>query len=248
MDGELDALFPVDDYLYFMRDTLRDEDTPAQVSFVAAKLGLAPGARVLDLGCGHGRHALELARRGHRVTGVDAVRGFVELARDAAAAEGLRGVDFVHGDMAEAPLGEGTYDGAVCLFDAFGFHDDARNTRVLARARDALRPGGRIALDLRTREFVTRLAPVSVLDMPEGDMMIDRMRFDMMTSRLEDTRTTVRGGVQRTVRFAVRVYAFTEIALVLASVGLHVVGAFGGFADVPPSPLRPRMLVVAERV
>src|SRR5262249_10292445 len=66
-------VFDADDYLHFYEETLRQEDTLAQVAFVERELGLASGSTIVDLGCGHGRHALELARRGHRVLGIDLV-------------------------------------------------------------------------------------------------------------------------------------------------------------------------------
>jgi cyclopropane fatty-acyl-phospholipid synthase-like methyltransferase len=66
---------------------LPDERTQSQVDFVVERLGLEPGARVLDVACGHGRHSLELARRAFRVTGVDLSPRSLELAREAAQAE-----------------------------------------------------------------------------------------------------------------------------------------------------------------
>lgn len=241
-----EELFDPAEYLHFLAETLRAEDTDAQVDFAVRALSLSPGATVVDLGCGHGRHSLALARRGHPVVGVDLVEGFLAMAREAAAREALV-AEFVRGDLRTFTVGGAMFAGAVCLFDAFGWFDDDAQMGILRNVFGMLEPGGRLLLDLRTREFVTRLAPVSVTDAPGGDLMIDRHRFDLETGRLIDTRTTVRGGKTRTVTFSVRIYAYTEIRMMLRAAGFEVERVYGGFDGAPLSATRPRTLVVARR-
>jgi SAM-dependent methyltransferase len=239
-------LFDVDEYLYFMADSLREEDTPRQLDFLERALSMSPPMRVLDLGCGHGRHTHELARRGYRAVGIDLVEGFVERAREEAAREGLS-AEFHHGDMG-AFEAEALFDRAVCLFDAFGFFDDAHALTTLRNVHRALVPGGAFLLDLRTREWMVRLPPVSVVDKGNGDVMIDRYHFDPVTGRFVDRRTTIRAGRSREVSFSVRLYSFTEIRFVLESVGFVVEAGFGDFDGAPLSLQRSRTLVVARKL
>lgn len=240
-----DEVFDADEYLYFYEDTLREEDTPRQVDFIEGELALAPGARLLDLGCGHGRHANELARRGYGVLGIDMVPGFLERARAEADREGLA-VDYVLGDARALPF-RGEVDHAVCIFDAFGFLDDEGNEAVLSAAHAAIRPGGALLLDLRNRDWIVRsILPVTVLDKGE-DLMLDRHRLDMTTGRLVDTRTYLRDGRARTVRFSIRLYSYTEIEALLAKVGFTVARAFGGWDKSPLSLAKNRMVLVARR-
>ncbi len=242
---DIAALFDADEYLHFMARTLAEEDTPAQCAFIEQALALAPGSRVLDLGCGHGRHSLELARRGHHCVGIDLVPGFIDCARASAAAEGLA-CDFMLGDL-RAFESAAPFDGAVCLFDAFGFHDDADHARILANTLAALHPGGRLLLDVRTREHMLRQAPVSVVEPAPGEMMIDRFQFDIESGRMLDRRSCVRGGVVRDTTFSVRLYAYTELRAMLLKVGFDVVQAFGGFDGAPLSAARPRTLVLGQK-
>lgn len=238
-----DEVFDAEEYLYFYEETLRDENTPGQVDFIARELALAPGAQILDLGCGHGRHSNELARRGYGVVGV--VPGFLERARAEADREGLA-VDYVLGDARGLSL-RGEVDHVVCLFDAFGFLDDDGNEAVLQAVHAALRPGGALLLDVRSRDWVARhILPFTVLD-KGGDMMIDRHHFDMTTGRLVDTRTFVRDGRVRTVRFSIRLYSYTELRALLSKVGFVVERAFGGWDGTPLSFAKNRMVVVARR-
>jgi SAM-dependent methyltransferase len=240
-----DAVFDVDDYLYFYEETLRAENTPGQVDRLVAELPLAAGAAVIDLGCGHGRHALALARRGFAVTGVDRVAGFVERARVEAALQGLA-AEFLHADLRELPA-LGPFDAAVCLFDVFGLHRDEDNQRVLAAMARSLRPGGGFCLDLRNRDWMVRnLLPVTTLQRGD-DLMIDRHAFDSRSGRLVDRRVTVRGGRVRETPFSVRLYSFGEIEGLLRGAGLAVTAAYGDWAGSPVSINLNRLVIFGVR-
>ena len=91
------------------------------MDFIERELALPPRARILDVPCGSGRHALTLAARGHRVTGVDISTEALGYARRAAAAAGVD-VEFVESDMRQVRRG-GAFDAAVCLGNSFGYLD-----------------------------------------------------------------------------------------------------------------------------
>lgn len=243
---QFDEVFDAEEYLYFYEDTLREEDTPRQVDFLERALASSPGARVVDLGCGHGRHANELARRGYQVLGVDLVLGFLDRAREEARREGLA-VDYALGDVRRLGVME-SFDHAVALFDAFGFLDDAGNAEWLRSTAQALVPGGSLLLDLRNRDWIVRnILPVTVLDKGD-DLMIDRHAFDTTSGRLVDRRTYVRAGRARTVAFSIRLYALTEITALLREAGLTVERTWGGWDGAPISMAKNRMLVLARKI
>lgn len=131
--------------------------TKQEVDFLVPALGLAPGMRVLDVGCGPGRHAHELARRGLRVHGIDISSRFVELARrgapEAATFERLDARAI--GDHARF---HGAFDAVICLCQgAFGLMTaEGHDATVLAGMASALRPGGRLALSAFSSYFVAR--------------------------------------------------------------------------------------------
>ncbi|MCK6590162.1 MAG: class I SAM-dependent methyltransferase, partial [Polyangiaceae bacterium] len=110
---DFDSLFDPDDYLYFYEETLAEENTPGQVDFLVRELGMEAPMRVLDMGCGHGRHANELASRGYMVVGVDIVQKFLEIAEGEARARGLP-AQYVLGDIRGLPW-EAEFDRAICL-------------------------------------------------------------------------------------------------------------------------------------
>jgi ubiquinone/menaquinone biosynthesis C-methylase UbiE len=106
-----------------------------------------PNDTVVDVGCGHGRHALALSERGARVVGLDASSSLTAHARQAA--RELRvAAHWVRGDMRCVPLWSGACDGVV-MMDAIGFFDsEDDNLQTVREAARVLRPGGRLALKL----------------------------------------------------------------------------------------------------
>jgi 2-polyprenyl-3-methyl-5-hydroxy-6-metoxy-1,4-benzoquinol methylase len=123
----------------------------------------AEGTRsVLDLGCGTGRHALELARRGYRVTGVDGSASMLEHAR-AAASERRLEITWKQQDLRQLD-GVGTHDAAIVMFAVLGYLEHPGSAReVLTRIRRAVRPGGTLVFDCWFGPGVLRHGPSTVV-------------------------------------------------------------------------------------
>ena len=135
--------------------------TEHEVGFLADALGLEAGARVLDVGCGPGRHALALARRGIDVVGVDLSEDFIALARDAAAADGLP-AHFDVGDVRELAY-DAEFDAVICLCQGgLGLLGGGDEPQAFGRIAAAVRPGGdtgTITADFLTRVSLGRALP-----------------------------------------------------------------------------------------
>jgi 2-polyprenyl-3-methyl-5-hydroxy-6-metoxy-1,4-benzoquinol methylase len=131
------------------------KNTPGEVDFAVANLGIQPGGTVLDAGCGVGRHAIELAKRGYRVVGVDFVASLVDRARQAAEEAGVAGqVQFRHADCRTLRL-DTTFDGALCLYDVVGsFPQEEDNKAILAGIARHMKPGSRILMSVLNRGLV----------------------------------------------------------------------------------------------
>jgi len=129
------------------------EHAPAEAQFIIAAAGLKSGMEVLDVACGPGRHSIELSKRGLSVTGVDCTKGYLAEAR-AKAAKARVDIDFILGDMRAMPF-RNRFDAVVCMFTSFGyFTPEAENDRVLRNMCAALKPGGKLLLDLVDREVL----------------------------------------------------------------------------------------------
>jgi SAM-dependent methyltransferase len=150
-----------------MFDGKRWAEVPAVLDGLGALLVAAggrapgPGTRVLDSCCGPGRHSLELARRGCRVTGVDLTLPYLEAAPESAAGEGLE-IEFVQADV-RGFVRPRAFDLALNLFTSFGyFATEAEDLAYLSQLRASLAPGGFLALEVIGKETCAR-------DLVEGE-------------------------------------------------------------------------------
>jgi SAM-dependent methyltransferase len=220
-----------EDYLYFYESFLDDDLSDAQSAMLWKALSLSEGSEVLDVPCGHGRIANRLATRGARVTGLDADPFFLERARADAAERGVE-VEYIQGDMRELPWSE-RFDAVVNWFTSFGYFDDEGNKAWLEAARRTLKPGGRLVIDVHSRDvFMRNRVPAAVSDVETG--------------REETERWIVRGGRVRKTVYSVRFYTFTELRDLLLAAGFSSVEAVGH--DGQPLTLETRrMVVIATR-
>lgn len=223
----------------YVRYWLGGEDTPLipaerterEVAFLVEALTLPPGAPVLDLACGHGRHAIPLARRGYAVTGVDLAEYHLDMARRRAAEAGVH-VEWVRADMREIPRGmDGRFDAVISMFTAFGYFDsDGEDQRVLEGVCRALRPGGHLVLDVGNRERVMRQYRDKDWLERDGQVMLHERRFDFLTGRNHETLTVVeRDGARHVTGFVVRMYSLAELAAMFQDAGLRVERVWGDF-------------------
>lgn len=233
-----------EDYLYFYADRVGDPRSEADIELVWRLLGLRPEAEVLDLACGHGRIANRLAERGCRVTGLDVTPLFLDRAREGAQRRGVS-VDYVRGDMRELPWAS-RFDVVISWFTAYGYFDDIGNRRVLDEVFRALRPGGRFVIDMNNYAAMVCNWQSAVVSERDGNLMIDRKRFEPLTGRDVTERTVIRDGRTRRVRYDLRLFTFTEIRTWLHDAGFTSVAGYGEDGG-PLTADHRRMLVVAER-
>jgi cyclopropane fatty-acyl-phospholipid synthase-like methyltransferase len=130
---------PVDLWL----QALSPEHTAREADSLVRALDVSPRAELLDVPCGGGRLSLELASRGHHLTGVDWSHEFLAHARSSDAA---RDVTWERRDMRDLPW-PARFDGAFCLGNSFGYLDDEGNEAFLLAVAAALKPGARFVLE-----------------------------------------------------------------------------------------------------
>jgi ubiquinone/menaquinone biosynthesis C-methylase UbiE len=165
--------------------------TAAEAEKFVKRLGIAPGARVLDVACGTGNTAIPASRAGASVTGVDIAPNLLSQARKRAAAEGLE-IEFDEGDAEELPYSEHSFDVVLTMFGAMFA---PRPDRVAAELVRVCKPGGLIAMANWTPEgFVGKSIQVTAKMVPPppsvpppvlwGDEQTVRQRFSNTTSTL----------------------------------------------------------------
>jgi SAM-dependent methyltransferase len=208
--------------------------TRQEVDFLVDALDLAPGRRVLDVGCGPGRHAHELARQGIAVHGIDISQRFIDLARDAAPP----GATFERLDARRLPFAA-EFDAAVSLCQgAFGLVlGPGADAAVLDGMARALRPGGRLAVTAFNAYFQVRYG--------EG-------RLDAATGiNHEQTEVRDEAGIPKPVDLWTHCFTPTELRHLVDGAGLRLDAIWsvapGAYRREPPTTESPEYLVVATK-
>lgn len=188
-------------------------------------LGLTAASRVIDVGCGHGRHALALAERRADVVGVDSAVALLARARDLSTELRIP-VRWIRGDMRRLPL-RSACAGAAILMDAFGFFDtEEEHDAVLREAARVLASGGRLALKVVNGGFVIADFRDSAREERDGVVVAISNTLTLtpplLTQRISVSGSRGRGEYERRQRL----YRAEELRRALTRAGFDVVGVF----------------------
>jgi SAM-dependent methyltransferase len=217
-----------EDYLRTLPFTTAQQ-TGREVAFIREVLALPEGSEVLDVACGYGRHALEFAQSGLRLTGLDLSLPLLIRAADDAQKRGLA-VNFVHADMREMAF-NGQFDGAYCVMSSFGYFDEETNLRVASSICRSLKPGGRFLLDIINRDYIVGDLPSRVWWEGDGCVVLEEVDFNYHTSRVVIRRSVVFiDGRQTEQEISMRAYSLHELGKLLRQAGFRVLEVSGGLA------------------
>jgi SAM-dependent methyltransferase len=212
-----DAHAPIYEDNVFTKNTLKEVD------FLLEELSLPAGAAILDVGCGTGRHSIELAKHGYAVTGIDLSSEMLARAASAAKTAGVN-VEWIHANATQFALPP-KYDAAICLcegaFGLLGKGDDPINQplSILCNISRSLKPQAKAILTVLNGTLMFRKFTND--DIAQG-------RFDPLTM-VESSECPPREGLPPV---AVRERAFvpTELVLLMRLAGMSVLNMWGGTA------------------
>jgi cyclopropane fatty-acyl-phospholipid synthase-like methyltransferase len=214
-----------DGHAYKYNDEPFTKNTTNEVDFLVEELGLPEGSRILDVGCGTGRHSVGLAGRGFKMTGVDLSSGMLAEAGKAADAAGVT-VELIHEDATQMKF-RTRFDAAICLcegaFGLLGQDDDPleHDLEILRRINKALKPGAKLILGAlsgtkKVREFNNE-------DIAAG-------RFDPLTLVETCAMECETDQGKTTIEVRERGYIASELTLMLRLAGFEVRHVWGGTA------------------
>ena len=161
--------------------------------------------------CGFGRHAIELAGAGFRVTGVD--RSATLLAEARRRAAGARWPKLVQADYRRLPFPDDRFDAALNLFSSLGYLGDEEDTRALAEIRRVLKPGARLVLEIMPRDLLAaRFHERDWTAVGDGRLLLEQRAFDVAGGIAQVTQTLIEpDGARESMTYSLRVYATTEL-------------------------------------
>jgi SAM-dependent methyltransferase len=212
------------------------DKTVSEVDRFVAMLRPQGNERVLDMGCGTGRHSLELARRGFSVVGVELLAENVEVGRQVAAAQSLD-AEFVQADLRELELEE-EFD-IVATFNDGGigyFETEAENLRTFEVIARALRHGGRHLGQTPNRLHAEKHMPVKTWILGSESVELTDHRWNAKNSRLEGTAASIWFGEVfeklDPIPYSSRLYLVEELQDIYASLGMTLTNTFRGSGKV----------------
>ncbi len=234
-------------YLDEFEPLMTVERSRHQVARLIDVLGLPVGAKVLDLACGQGRHAHDLAEGGFDVTGLDYSHALLRIARRRGVAPTLR---YVRGDMRQLPARwTSRFDAVVNLFTSFGFFDGAADdARVIGQAARVLSRGGVFVWHGASRDgvmaqFVARDAWRS----SRGTRVTQAREFSPLLGVLTIRTTLERAASSVRREHRIRLYTATQLTELCAAHGLIVESAYDDFTQTPLRRRSTEMMLVARK-
>jgi SAM-dependent methyltransferase len=232
-------------WLDVQRQIKTHEETRSEVDFIERVLQLPPGAQVLDVPCGTGRHSLELATRGYRVTGVDITSQLLDDARRGADELQVE-VEWECRDMRDLPW-EGEFDGAFCWWGSFGYFDESGDRSFLEACSRVLKPGARFLVDSLVAEALFPVFAERMWRRSGDTLVLYENCYDHVHGRVDTTWTLVQEGKKEMKYSSMRIYTYRELCQLLGDAGFVHYEGYGSISSVPFVLGSRRLYVVAVK-
>jgi len=206
-----------------------------------------PGNRVLDLACGPGRHAVQLAKNGLEVTGVDQSEYLLSRAREYSRTEGVS-VEWVQADMREY-VQKDAFSLVVNIYSSFGYFETREADLIVARnIYESLEKGGYCIIDLRGKEIVARDFQAAIPhDLEDGSTLITRHQVVEGWDKLHNEWIHINEQRARSFVFTLQLYSGAELRRLLKDAGFDHVRLFGDFSGRLYDLEAMRLIAVAEK-
>ena len=230
----------------FMFSKERLENAPAEVTNIISLLKINPGASILDLCCGPGRHSLEFARRGFSVVGVDRTQAYLDKAREQAENEGLN-VRFIQEDMRSFCRPD-AFDVAINLFTSFGFFEDKKeDEKVIRNVYRSLKGEGVFVIDVMGKEVIARIFRERDWSEEDGVIFLEERKVTKDWSWMENRWILIKGEKREEFHFSHRPYSAVELSLLLKESGFSTISIYGDLAGSPYDHKAKRLVAVARK-
>ena len=222
------------------------EQAPEQIDQLLSLLDLESGGRVLDIPCGVGRHAVELANRGFRVTAVDATPRYLETARERSRDADVE-VEFIHEDMREFRREE-SFDTIFNLYTSFGYFEARNDDKRTARNfYESLKPDGTLALSLVGKETLAGQFEKRTWDEQDGAYILEEHTIEDSWNWIENRWMIVEEGDMREFTVSHRLYSAFELSELLEGVGFEEVAIYGDFEGGDYDENAEKLVIVARK-
>jgi SAM-dependent methyltransferase len=243
-------------YIPFLEALLPQAPAEAQaIQKVLTEQNVLPDSHILDLSCGIGRHSVELACLGYRVTGIDLAPAHIKRAQALAKEKSVaKQITFKVADARSVAreLTGAQFDAVINIFTSFGFYNDETNTNILKQCRQLARKDAIFVMDIMNRDWVARHFQTRGFSHAGDLILLEERELDQLTGRMRNRWTFLRekpnGDYQHeaTTELDHRIYNLHELIQLFSKAGWSFVTAFGGL-DLSKLEVASRRLLVICR-
>ncbi len=234
-----------ENYLELYLEKQKEELAIKQVNFIINSLSLKKEDRVLDLGCGIGRHIIELGKRRIFGVGVDFNEKYIEIANKLKG--DLENVQLIKMDMREINF-EKEFDAAISVWTSFGYFSNEENLFLLKKINLSLKENGKFFLDIENIFYMLKNLPKERWEKVDDFYILERNDLNFKTSRLKTERVIIKNGVIKTYTRIYRIFTLKEIELYLNKSGFKTINCFGGYEGEEYSIQSKRLIVISEKL
>lgn len=231
-------------YMKYFLLTQKEEITEQQTTFI--KTFLRPGGRVLDTGCGIGRHSISLAKKGFDVVGIDTSDIYLSFAKESSIKEEVRNIEFKKIDMRDMDYKK-EFDGVINLWSSFGYYDDETNFEILKNLSEALKRDGILIIDIENRDYLLKNFVYETFKESDGVFILERRNYHPLTSIITTHRFFIGKDLKKEYIRNIRMYSATEMINLYKSAALKEIQVFGNFAGEKFSINSKRIIIIGKK-
>ena len=235
-----------DEVAPFLFNEQRLLGTAKEIDLLIELTGMQPGMQVLDMPCGVGRHACELAQRGFQVTAVDRTAAYLKRAEQLASESGVQ-IEFIQEDM-RAFRRPGAFDLALNLFTSFGYFVDLDDERgVLANYFHSLKPGGKLVMEMMGKEILARIFQQKTWQELDGLLFLQERQISDGWDWIENRWIIIKDCHRRDLSLGHRLYSAVELRTMIQEAGFSQVRQYGGMDGIPYDQNALSLIALAQK-
>ena len=224
----------------------RWQDAAVEVDKIIKLVSLEKGAVVLDMGCGPGRHSVELARRGFSVTGVDKISFLLDEAKQVAHTNDLT-IEFVQEDLRQFCRPE-SFDVALSMFTSFGYFESlAENQQVLINVRRSLKKNGILIIDMMGKEILAHIFKERDWDEIGEIFFLQERKLSRNWSWMESRWLLLGESERYDFSISYWIYSASELTTMLKECGFCSVEVCGNLSGAPYDHTAERLVAIAHK-
>ena len=222
------------------------EQTKKQADFIFEILNLKRGSKVLDVPCGNGRIAFELAKKGCVVTGIDFNENMIEKAKQASKKRKLK-VDFHTSDMRKIPW-KNRFDAVICWWGSFGYFNDKGNKNFIKAVSTSLKKKSKFIIDTHIMETLLPKYQPMGWEIFENYKVLEERKFDFVNSRIDVDWIFIKDGEEIKRTSSIQLYTYKELITLLRKYSFGKFKSYGSYNIKDNVFFGKRLILVAEKI